>query len=111
VSQVQEATLSSDGWLAIVDAFRTLPPGRGASAIIRPAPKRPLPGTVSEQQPKLTFSQISPRSLSSEKLRYQHTQAVRTALSEKYAPGTVNKMLAALRGVLKEAWRLGLVGV
>lgn len=40
-------------------------------------------------------------------LRFQHTQAIRTLLAERYGFRTANKMLSALRGTLKAAWRLG----
>jgi site-specific recombinase XerD len=55
----------------------------------------------------LTGGQSTMETLSWATLRYQHTQAIRAALAERYAPATANKMLAALRGTLREAWRLG----
>lgn len=42
-------------------------------------------------------------------LTYRDTMTVRQALIARYQPSTVNKMLSALRGVLKQAWRLGLM--
>jgi len=40
-------------------------------------------------------------------VRYQHTAALRTKLAEIYSPAMVNKVLSALRRVLKESWKLG----
>lgn len=55
----------------------------------------------------LTGGQVDSRALAWGALRYQHTQAIRARLMGAYSPATVNVMLSALRGVLKEAWRLG----
>lgn len=55
----------------------------------------------------LTSGRCDAETLGWSALRYQHTQALRSALAERYSHATANKMLAALRGVLRESWRLG----
>jgi integrase len=39
-------------------------------------------------------------------LRYSDTSAIRSALAEQYSAAQANKVLSALKGVLKAAWRL-----
>ena len=57
----------------------------------------------------LTEGECDAFSLDWSKLRYHHTAAVRTALEQRLAPTTTNKMLVALRRVLTEAYRLDLI--
>lgn len=57
----------------------------------------------------LTDGQCDALTLDWAALRYQHCSAIRTALMQKFAPATANKMLCALRRVLKEAQRLDLM--
>ena len=55
----------------------------------------------------LTGNQLTFETLPWGALRFQHTQAVRSALQERYSPPTANKMLSALRQTLRVAWNLG----
>lgn len=43
-------------------------------------------------------------------LDYGHASAVRAALAERFAPATCNKALSAMRGVLRTAFRLSMMG-
>lgn len=44
-----------------------------------------------------------------ERLRHEHVAAIRSELQSRHTPATANASLAGVKGVLKSAWRLGLM--
>ena len=76
---------------------------------LAPGSRRTMSEALSVIAGKVSANRSTLWTLAWHELRYQHTAALRSLLAEQYAPATVNKMLAALRGTLKECWRLGLV--
>ncbi len=78
-------------------------------ARLAPGSRRSQKAALETMADLLTSGRIGIEELPWHRLRYQHTQALRAALAEHYSPATVNRHLAALRGVLKEAWRLQLM--
>jgi integrase/recombinase XerD len=75
-------------------------------ARLAPGSRRTMRGSLDTMAALLTGGQADAMTCPWHLLRYAHTQAIRAALVEKFAPSTTNKMLAALRAVLREAWRL-----
>lgn len=79
-------------------------------ARLAPGSRRTMATSLDVIAGLLTSYRCNMQTLDWSALRYQHTSAVRAILAELYAPATANKMMCALRGVLKEAWRLGQMG-
>lgn len=50
-----------------------------------------------------------PDRLAWHRVTFETAVRVRAALSDRYAPATANRMIAALRGVLRASWRVGLM--
>ena len=75
--------------------------GEGSRRTMREALTK-LAGWASE-------GRFGPHDLPWQMLRLEHTAALRTRLTANLAPATANKHLAALRGVLKQCWRRGLM--
>lgn len=71
--------------------------------------RRTMKNSLDEIARLLSDGECDAYSLDWARLRYQHTASVRSALADRLAATTVNKMLSALRGVLQEAYRLDLI--
>ncbi|MBD2537014.1 tyrosine-type recombinase/integrase [Nostoc flagelliforme FACHB-838] len=71
--------------------------------------QRTMEGALNTIATLITNGECDAYTLDWSALRYQHTAAIRTALMQKFAPATTNKILCALRRVLKEAYRLELM--
>src|SRR3979409_148873 len=79
-------------------------------ARLAPSSRRTMLAALNAMGNLLSDDRCDAWSLAWEKLRYPHTTAMRALLADgRYAPSTANRHLAALRGVLKECWRLGYV--
>lgn len=93
VEVVEAAGLPSDRNPALVYLSHLAPSGR-----------RTMAGALETVAHLASGGRLGAVDLPWHELRYQNTQAIRAVLAERYAPATVNKVLASLRGVLKEAW-------
>ena len=78
-------------------------------ARLAPGSRRSQQAALETISSLLTNGRIGIEELPWQRLGYQHTQALRVALAERFSPATANRHLAALRGVLREAWRLGMM--
>ncbi len=115
--------LDTTGAVMVLDDVTSAAPV-GSSAVATPLDQRPAAvylarlavgarrtqvGALRTMAHLLRGPDADPFTLPWHALGYQHTQLLRTQLAERYAPATTNRMLAALRGVLTECWRLGLM--
>ncbi len=78
-------------------------------AQLGPGSRRTMTEALQKIARYLSDGRCDMRSLPWNAVRIEHTSALRTRLASELAPATANKHLAALRGVLKQVWRLGLI--
>ena len=75
---------------------------------LSPASRRTMRGAL-----RIIATLVTPeadeRSLPWASLDYAQTSAIRASVATKFAPATANRMLAAMRGVLRAAFKLGLM--
>ena len=78
-------------------------------ANLAPSGRRTMQSALARVAQILTGRDLDAFVMPWSQVRYEHASAVRAILQAQYAPATVNKHLTALRGVMRECWRLGLI--
>src|SRR5579863_473740 len=78
-------------------------------ASLGPSSRRTMRGALDTIARLVSGGEATAETLPWHTLRRQHTAAVRAALASRYGVRTANRMLAALRGVLRESVELGLM--
>lgn len=86
-----------------------LSPAAHYLANLRPSGRRTMAGALVRIGTMLTGVKAAAVDYSWHLVRYEHASALKAILSAQYAPATVNKHLTALRGVVRECWRLGMI--
>ena len=99
--------------LALLNQGPALPLDHNPAAIylasLRPVGRRGMQRALAAMVETMNGAPGDPLAFPWHNLRFQHTQALRAKLAERYRPATVNHMLSALRGVLSQAENLGLI--
>lgn len=78
-------------------------------ASIGPGSRRTMQQCLASLGAMLAGAKVEPLKVRWERLRREDTLDLRTRLQEQFAPATANKMLSALRGVLRAARRAGMM--
>ena len=78
-------------------------------AQLAPSSRRAVRSDLRQVAELLGSPGVPPEAIPWHRLRYPHLAALRQRLAERYAPASANRILSSLRGVLREAWNLGLL--
>ena len=96
-----------------VTPLRLLKPSENPAAVylasLAPSGRRAVAHLLNVVAGLLSGGRHSVETLPWESLRYAHVQAVRANMPAGWKPATANLALAGVRGVLRAAWRLGLL--
>lgn len=108
---MSELVPSADGALVLAPAAYPADghPARTYLARLAPSGRRSQRAGLERIARALSDGSLDGEDLPWHLLRYQHAAAIRSWLQEHFQVTTARNYLAALRGVLKESWRLGLM--